>query len=105
LNILIDECVPSPLARLLVEHTCISVEQCGWRGIKNGELLALAENQYDLFLTADQNIKYQQNLGGFTIAVMELSTNDFNRLSASLELIRSELEKIGKGTMVRVSIP
>lgn len=75
MKILFDECVPLPLARQLDGHECISVQRCGWGGAKNGELLRLAETQFELFLTADQNIYYQQNLTGRRIAILILSTN------------------------------
>lgn len=105
MKILIDECVPAPFARLLSQHTCRTVEQCGWRGIQNGALISLAEKEFDLSVTADQNIRYQQNLAGFRIAVVELSTNDFKRLRDSVELIRSQLERANGGNLVRVLIP
>ena len=50
--------------KLLAGHECQSAKQRGWGGIKNGDLLRLAEGEYDLFITADQNIRYQQNLTG-----------------------------------------
>jgi hypothetical protein len=57
LKILIDECVPWPIHRLLSTHTCKTAQQIGWAGRKNGELLKLAEtNGFDLFITADLNI-------------------------------------------------
>jgi hypothetical protein len=59
MRILLDECVPWPIHKLLVGHECVTVPRRGWGGIKNGELLRLAEPEFDLFLTADQNIRYQ----------------------------------------------
>ena len=83
MKILLDECVPWPLHRLLSGHECQTTQQCGWSGIKNGDLLNRAEGQFELFITADQNIRYQQNLLGSTIAVLELSTNDLRRIRAA----------------------
>lgn len=51
---------------------------------KNGELLAQAEKLFDLFTTADQSIRYQQNLSGRRIPILELSTNDLRRILAAL---------------------
>jgi len=64
MRILLDECVPWPLRRLLAGHQCVSAQQRGWGGIKNGDLIRLAEAEFDLFITTDQNIRYQQNLAG-----------------------------------------
>ena len=58
------------MRRLLREHTCTSVQAQGWSGIRNSELLARAEVAFDLLITADQNIVYQQNLTGRTIAIL-----------------------------------
>jgi predicted nuclease of predicted toxin-antitoxin system len=94
MKILLDECVPWPLHRLLAHHTCTNVQTRGWGGIKNGELLRLAEPEFDLFITSDQNIRYQQNLSGRNIAVLELSTNDIERVQAAASLIQDAVEKI-----------
>ena len=54
----------------------------GWKSIKNGELLALAEGKFDLFITADQGLAYEQNLRGRQIAILELSTNKLRAIEA-----------------------
>jgi len=64
MKVLFDECVPWPMYRLLASHACTSVQAQGWSGIRNSELLKKAENDFDLLITADQNILYQQNLAG-----------------------------------------
>ena len=61
MRILLDECVPWPMHTLLVGHESSTAQQRGWGGIKNGDLLKLAESAFDLFITSDQNIRYQQN--------------------------------------------
>lgn len=83
-----DECVPWPLAKLLDGHECANPQKKGWGGIKNGDLLKLAEAEFDLFITSDQNLRYQQNLAGRKIAILELSTNDWNAIRSDLDLIR-----------------
>ena len=57
--------------KLLTGHQCRTAQQCGWGGIKNGELLKQAESEFDLFITSDQNIRYQQNLAGRRIPILE----------------------------------
>ena len=73
--------------RLLTGHECRTAKQCGWSAIKNGDLLRLAEGQFDLFITSDQNLRYQQNLAGRRIAILELSTNKLHRIQAAGPLI------------------
>jgi len=64
-------------------HVCTTAQRRGWGGIKNGDLLRLAEGKFDLFITSDQNIRYQQNLAGRSIAILELSTNKIRRIEAA----------------------
>lgn len=80
MKVLVDEGVPLKLVRLLTGHTFATAQQKGWGGFKNGRLLALAEPEFDLFLTSDRNVQYQQNLKGRKIAVLLLSTNHWPTL-------------------------
>jgi hypothetical protein len=63
MRILLDECVPRRLARELAGHDVRTVPEMGWSGKRNGELLQLMAGQgFEVFLTVDQNLRYQQNL-------------------------------------------
>ena len=105
MRILLDECVPWPMHKLLVGHECTTAQMCGWGGIKNGELLSRAEGGFELFITSDQNIRYQQNLAGFRIAIVELSTNDLRRLEAAGQLLRAAIQAIQIGEIQRLEVP
>jgi len=105
MKILLDECVPWPMHRLLVGHECRTAQQCGWGGIKNGELLRLAEKEFPLFITSDQNLRYQQNLAGRQIAILELSTNKLRRIVAAADALRSAVEAIKPGEFRQLEIP
>ena len=72
MRILLDECVPWPIQKLLGGHECVTVKQRGWMGIKNGDLLRLAEGEFDLFVTSDQSLRYQQNLVGCRLPILYL---------------------------------
>ena len=72
MRILLDESLPRHLASHLKPHAASTVQQCGWAGKQNGELLALAAPGFDLLLTADQNLPFQQHLPSFSISVMIL---------------------------------
>jgi hypothetical protein len=54
MRILLDECVPWPMRRLLTGHECTTAQKRGWGGVKNGDLIRLAEGEFDLFITSDQ---------------------------------------------------
>lgn len=105
MKILLDECVPWPMHRLLVGHECRTAQQQGWGGIKNGRLLDLAEGQFDLFITADQGMRYQQNLAGRRIAILELSTNKLRRLQAAAALIQTAIVAMAPAEFRRLDIP
>jgi len=72
MHILIDECLDWRLGRALTGHDCVSVQKMGWGGITNGKLLTLAQAEFDVFLTADRNLSFQQNTTKFQIAVVVL---------------------------------
>ena len=62
MRILLDESVPGRLGALLVGHESVTVQRRAWSSIKNGKLLALAAGEFDVVLTADKGMEYQQNL-------------------------------------------
>ena len=105
MRILLDECLPAPMRDCLTGHECVAVSDRGWKGIKNGELLRLAEGQFDLFLTSDQSIRYQQNLTGRRIPILELSTNDLRRILAAASLLQSAIETTKAGEFRQLEIP
>jgi hypothetical protein len=104
MKVLLDECMPRKLRRELTEHAVLTVTERGWSGIKNGKLLALAETEFEVFLTVDQNLRYQQNLKAFSIGVILLVARN-NRLKTLLPLMpeaKKALENIKAGDFVRV---
>jgi hypothetical protein len=104
MRVLLDECVPRRLKRELPGHEVLTVTEHGWSGIKNGRLLGIADAEFDVFLTVDQNLKYQQNLTAFRIAIILLVARN-NRLKTLLPLmpeVREALDKIVAGEFVRI---
>jgi predicted nuclease of predicted toxin-antitoxin system len=73
MRVLIEECLNWRLGRALAGHYAVSVQRMGWSGTKNGQLLAMAEqNQFDVLLTGDRNLSFQQNTTQFRLAVVVL---------------------------------
>ena len=89
MRLFLDECVDWRLARHLVGHEVKSARQMGWTTIKNGELLALAAQAFDVFLTVDRNLAFQQNAASLPIAVVVLHART-NRLT-DLRILVPEL--------------
>jgi predicted nuclease of predicted toxin-antitoxin system len=92
-NVLLDECVPARLARLLTTHSVTTVQRRGWSGVTNGDLLALAEKEFDLFITVDRKLAEQQDLAGLGIAVVLLRAPT-NRLADLRPLMPELLQQL-----------
>ena len=80
MRLLLDECIDRRFARELPGHDVRTVPQMGWNAFTNGELLRRAEMEFDVFLTVDRNLSFQQNLPRFRIAVVILRASS-NRLA------------------------
>lgn len=84
MKILLDECVPWKVRSVLIGHRVFTVHMMGWTGVKNGELIRLADEQFDVFLTIDKNLAYQQNLKRLRMAIVLLSVPN-NKVATILE--------------------
>ena len=93
MKVLLDECVDWRLARDIVGHDVKTARQMGWTTIKNGTLLTLASEYFDVFVTVDRNLSFQQNLESFSIAVIVLQART-NRLADLRPLVPSLLAAI-----------
>jgi len=104
MNVLLDECVPRKLKNELKGHFVATVTQAGWSGKKNGELLRLASRKFDVFVTVDQNLEYQQSIRKFSISVILLMAkdNDIDTLRPFLPKVRQILESMEKGRVFRI---
>jgi hypothetical protein len=104
--ILFDHSTPRGVARALKGHLVIQAKDRGWSTLSNGNLLAAAEQAgFDLLLTADKNMRYQQNLTGRRIALIVLSTPQWPIVRLCLAEIASVVDAAMPGTYVEVEIP
>lgn len=95
MKILLDECVDRRLAHDLAGHSVTTVPRHGWAGIKNGDLLALAEKEFDVFITVDRKLAKQQDLTAFDIAVVLVRSRS-NRLEDIRPLVPELLVAISR---------
>ena len=104
MRILLDEDLPRRLAGLLVGHEVSTVQRSGWSGIKNGQLLGLAAAEFDVFLTMDRNLEFQQNLATLPIAVLvvEAVSNRLEDLEPIVPAILDELDRISPRSLRRI---
>lgn len=106
MKLLLDECVDRRLARDLVGHEINTVPRKGWAGVKNGALMTLAEQEFDVFITADRNLSFQHNLPKFNIAVLVLHapSNRLADLRPLVPKILGILPMLAKGKAESVSL-
>ncbi len=106
MKLLIDECLPRVLKRLLGEHQCRTVQEMGWSGKKNAALLSLAEMEFDVLVTIDQRMEHEQDLANRRIAVLVLGarSNQIEDLAPIIPAALAALRGIQPGRVVRVAI-
>jgi len=105
MKVLLDECVTHYLKRDFAAHEVLTVEEAGFKGLKNGRLLEAASDEYDVLVTVDQNLHYQQNLKTFAIAVIVLKAkrSTYPMLKPLMPQVLKILEKIEPGELVVVN--
>ena len=102
MKIIIDECVPSIVKRGLPERQIVSVQEMGWSGIKNGELLKLVVAEFDVFITSDKTLRHQQNLTTLAISIILLPSNQVPVIKAMLPNIDQALSTITQQQFVEL---
>ena len=102
MRILIDESLPRYLKQVLVEHAVFTVQEMGWAGIRNSELLAKAESNFDVLLTADKNLRYQQNLSGLAVAIIVFPSNRLSVVKTLAPQVKDALSVVRQGEIVEL---
>ena len=104
--ILFDHSTPRGIARSLHPHTIKEARAQGWHTLSNGDLLKAAEEAgFDVLLTADKNLRYQQNLQGRKLAIVVLSNNRWSLVRRVLEQIAAAVTTAKPGSYTLVDIP
>jgi hypothetical protein len=102
-KVLLDENLPHLLRNNLGDHDVFTVRYKGWAGLKNGELLKTAEDDgFEVFITGDQTISYEQNLTGWRVAMVVLSSIDWYILKDNLPPILAALDNAMPGSFQQV---
>ena len=106
MRVLFDQGTPAPLRHLLAGHEVSTAYDLGWSTLKNGELLAAAERQrFDVLVTTDSRLKYQQNLGARSIAIVVIGTTSWPRIRAAAQGVVAAVDGSAPGTYAEVAIP
>lgn len=97
MRILFDQGTPVPLRRALSSHQVSTAFELGWATLGNGDLLAAAEHEFELFITTDRNLRYQQSLVGRRLAILVLPTTSWPRIERHAQEIAHEIESVRPG--------
>jgi predicted nuclease of predicted toxin-antitoxin system len=105
MRVLLDECVPRALRKELPGHEIKTVAEAGWAGVQNGELLQLAAKEFDLLLTVDRNLEYQQNFAGLALAVIVIRapSNDVTVLRPLMPAVLAAIPAAKPGMVTHIS--
>lgn len=104
MRILLDESLPRRLRDEIPGHTVVTVAEMGWSAINNGELLRRAADHFEVFVTADQNLQFQQNLSALPVAVIVLvsATNRIDHLRPLMSELLARLLSMPPKTLMRI---
>lgn len=103
MKILFDQGTPAPLRRALTDHSVATAYEMAWTQLSNGALLRAAEAQFDVLITTDQNLRYQQNIAGNRLAILVLPTTNWPKLSAHQGLIAEAVNQLRPGDFVELN--
>jgi hypothetical protein len=105
LKVLLDESVPYLVKTRLAGLSIKTVPEMGWSGLKNGDLLALAEKQFEVFVSSDQKLPYQQNLSRYRLGVVILASNQVPIVETMLPAIEAAITSVQPGTFLKEAVP
>ena len=97
MRILLDHGTPAPLGKKLPEHAVSTAYEMGWAGLDNGALLIAAERSFDIFITTDKNLRYQQTLRGRRLAVLVLPTTSWPKIQKHTSIVVAAVEAARPG--------
>src|SRR5215218_7239452 len=99
MRVLLDECVTRYLKREFTGHAVSTVEEAGFKGLKNGRLLQAMSGHFDVLVTVDQNLQYQQNLSVYALAIVVLKArrSTYPTLKSLVPELLERLETVNPG--------
>jgi predicted nuclease of predicted toxin-antitoxin system len=105
MKILFDQGTPVPLRKLLPEHLIVTAYELGWQTLENGSLIAAAEaDGFEVIITTDQNLKYQQDLTNRSISIVVLSTTSWPRIREDVTAIQNVLDSLLPSSFLEIKI-
>jgi UDP-N-acetylglucosamine enolpyruvyl transferase len=104
-RVFFDQGTPAPLRQYLIGHEVETAHERGWSQLENGALIVATEQAgFDVFVTTDQKLRYQQNLGGRKIAIVAILTTSWPRIQADLQPVLAAINSAQPGAYVEVKV-
>ena len=103
MKILFDHGTPAPLRHRLAGHVISTAYEMGWAKLSNGDLLAAAEKSFGAFITTDQNLRYQQNLGGRRLAILVLPTTSWPEIQNHMTKVVDAVNALQPGDFIELN--
>jgi hypothetical protein len=103
MRILFDQGTPAPLRRALPNHSVSTAYEMAWTQLSNGASLRAAEQQFDVFITTDKNLRYQQNIAITRLAILVLPTTNWPKIQARRDLVAAAIERLRPGDVVELT--
>ena len=103
MKVLFDQGTPVPLRQSLEKHVVRTAYEMGWSALDNGALLEMAEKEFDVLVTTDQSIRFQQNLVGRRLAILVLPTTSWPRIQAHISQVTEALDSMRAGSFVEIT--
>jgi hypothetical protein len=103
MRILFDHGTPAPLRHALTGHSVATAHEMAWTQLDNGSLLRAAEMQFDVLITTDRNLRYQQNLAGYRLAILVLPTTNWPAIRVHQASVLAAIDKLRPGDFVELN--
>lgn len=105
MKVLLDENMPHGMRFFLIQHEAFTVEHLGWRSVRNGLLLGKAENAgFEVLVTADRSMSYQQKIVGRSLGIVVLDTNRWELIKPRMSVVANALQRCTPGSVIQVEI-
>lgn len=105
MRVLFDHGTPAPLRHALLGHEVTTAYERGWSGLNNGDLISAAEaSAFEVLVTTDKNLRYQQNLTGRGLAIVVLWTTSWPKIQGCVAKVRAAVDIAAKGSYVELSV-
>ena len=105
MRILFDQGTPAPLRHNLPGHTVATAHERGWANLDNGRLVEAAETEFDVFVTTDQNLRYQQSAARRRMAILVLPTTSWPKIQLNVQLVAAAVDALAPGDFVDLQFP